>query len=336
MSKAVIEKGLNKIWYGQRPVPAVLRWFSGLYRWAMRHRSAKSKGSAPIPVVVIGNVVVGGGGKTPVVRAIAQALKSAGHRVVVVARGYGAARSRKTPCWVDQHSDPSTLGDEPCALARYAGLEVVVCADRARAVRAAVAAGADMVVSDDGLQNPHLPHSYTVCVVDGLRGFGNGQLLPAGPLREPIERLSDFDRVWVKGGNFEPNGPFERFHLKPEQLRKLSDGSVEQMRHWQGRSVLAVSGIANPEGFRVTLEALGMVVTLVALPDHHRFAASDLSALSTRLPIVVTEKDAVKLEALQLPQALGDRIYVLSVEASIEPSVVRAVVEDIERIKCDE
>lgn len=333
MSRARIERFLNGIWYGDQAVPRVLDRLSTFHEWWARRRSQPQVAVPPVPVIVVGNLVAGGAGKTPVVRAIADALRQAGHRVVVVARGYRGAGRHASPQWVDDHTLPSAVGDEPSLLAQLARLEVVVCTDRSRAVAAAVEAGADVIVSDDGLQNRALARSYSVCVVDGTRGFGNQRLLPAGPLREPLSRLADFDQVLVKGGEFVPDVAHTRFALSPEALTRLATGERQPMDSWQGRSVLAMCGIAHPEGFQATLEALGMVVRLVALPDHHRYQPSDLTDLPTDAPIVVTEKDAVKLRVLALPKATLEQVFVLSVKATLESCVLSNVLAHVQRIK---
>ena len=333
MHRASIERHLNDIWYGRQPVPVTLDWLSTLHAWWARRRTPPPVSEGSVPVIVVGNLVAGGAGKTPVVRALGDALRQAGHRVVVVARGYGARPRHARPRWVDEHTRPSAVGDEPCMLAQMAGLEVVVCADRARAVAAAIDAGANVVISDDGLQNQGLARSHSVCVVDGIRGFGNERLLPAGPLREPINRLTEFDQVVVKGGEFVPDVAHTRFELRPEALTQLATGERVAMDAWLDRSVLGVCGIAHPEGFQATLEALGMAVRLVAFPDHHRYQPSDLTGLPTDAPIVVTEKDAVKIRALALPSTTLERVFVLSVSAALEPCVLSSVLAHVQRIK---
>lgn len=333
MHRSSIERHLNDIWYGRQPVPVTLDWLSTLHAWWARRRTPPPVSVGSVPVIVVGNLVAGGAGKTPVVRALGDALRQAGHRVVVVARGYGARPRRARPRWVDEHTWPSAVGDEPCMLAQMAGLEVVVCADRARAVAAAIDAGANVVISDDGLQNQGLARSHSVCVVDGIRGFGNERLLPAGPLREPINRLTEFDQVVVKGGEFVPDVAHTRFELRPEALIQLATGERVAMDAWLDRSVLGVCGIAHPEGFQATLEALGMAVRLVAFPDHHRYQPSDLTGLPTDAPIVVTEKDAVKIRALALPSTTLERVFVLSVSAALEPCVLSSVLAHVQRIK---
>ncbi len=340
MIRARIERYLNGIWYDHQPIPKTLIGLSRLYaRWVKRASASsltQTTRRPPVPLIAVGNLVAGGAGKTPVVRALALALKTHGHRVVVVARGVGARRRIRQPRWVSLEAQAAEVGDEACLLAKYAGLDVVVCANRSLAVDAAIDGGAEVIVSDDGLQNPTLQKSHTVCVVDGSRGFGNGHLLPAGPLREPTERLCRFDQVLVKGGSFQPGVPHVRFELRPVELRRLGDERSEPLASWQGHRVLAVCGIADPGSFQATLEALGMRVTLMRLADHHRYKRRDLMRLPEGRCIVVTEKDAVKLQSLGLPDAVLGRVYVLSVEADIHPSVLSRVIELVNERDCDD
>lgn len=198
------QQGINRVWYGRSLLSWLLLPLSAVFWLVTRLRSIlyrigvfKSYRLA-VPVVVIGNLTVGGTGKTPVALWLIDALRSRGIRAGVVSRGYGAAVG-SSPRRVAVDSDPSQVGDEPLLIARRGRCPVVVHPDRVAAARQLLDDGIDLIVADDGLQHSRLKRDYEIAVVDGQRGFGNGWLLPAGPLREPLARLAQVDRVIVNG-----------------------------------------------------------------------------------------------------------------------------------------
>jgi tetraacyldisaccharide 4'-kinase len=189
-----------------------------------------------------------------------------------------------------------------------------------------VAEGAEVVVSDDGLQHRRLARSFEIVLIDGQRRFGNGRLLPAGPLRQPVERLEQADAVLFRACDDLDPGYDQRFDLVPDALIRLDDGARLAPLALAGQSVSAVCGIAHPEQFVRTLESLGQQPTLVAFPDHHRFVAADVQALPP--PIVTTAKDAVKLKRLaRLPEA----VHVLEVSATLPDSLLQAVTDHVQQ-----
>lgn len=244
---------------------------------------------AGAPLVVIGNITVGGTGKTPITGWLAEQLMGAGRKPAVVSRGYGGRR-QAAPVRVTAESDPAEVGDEPVMLALQAGCPVWVCADRADAARRAVEQGADLVLSDDGLQHYRMARDLEICVIDGDRGLGNGRLLPAGPLREPARRLKEVDEVLIQGraGGFEGI----EFELRIERAVRLAGGGERSLKDFAGQSVLALAGIGAPARFHAALESAGLLVEPVPVPDHGRVALEPLLARS--LPVVMTAKDAVK------------------------------------------
>ncbi|MGY6555068.1 MAG: tetraacyldisaccharide 4'-kinase, partial [Wenzhouxiangella sp.] len=273
---------------------------------------------------VVGNLSVGGTGKTPVVMALAQHLLDSGFKPAVISRGYGGHVGRG-PEQVEPPVDPSHVGDEPALIASALDVPVWVGSRRRWALEAAVAAGADVVIADDGLQHRQLPRSFELVVVDGLRGFGNGRLLPAGPLRCPIQRLAEADRVLLRGPCTGPDLPAGiPFRLKPLALRDLTGKQPQPPDSLAGQSVSAVCGIGHPEQFAGQLEALGMQVELHAFPDHHRYACADLLKLPR--PIVTTAKDAIKLRRLE-PVPAG--IHVLDVAAELPLALLQDLVEHV-------
>jgi len=282
----------------------------------------------PVPVVVVGNISAGGSGKTPLVAALARALREHGFAPGVVSRGYGRRSERRAqPLIVTSTSDAELVGDEPLLLAR-AGSPVAVAADRAAAARALLAAhpSCNVVICDDGLQHYRLARDVEIAVVDGTRGLGNGWLLPAGPLREPRSRLASVDAVVVldrtRALDFGP--ATYAMTLEPKPLRRVNAPAIERpIAELAGKRVHAVAAIGHPDRFFAQLAALGLHVVAHPFADHHAFVASDLSFGDTA-PVVMTEKDAVKCEAFA-----DERCWYLPVEATVEPALVARVVEKL-------
>lgn len=318
---ARLERYLTGLWYAQRRPPLWLRALVPLYRAIAAGRWSRPSEPPPCPVIVVGNITVGGSGKTPVVAALARLLAGAGHVPAVISRGYGGRKS-EDPQVVTPASDPDTVGDEPVLLARRAGCAVWVCRDRRAALAAARSGGADVIVADDGLQHVRLPRSYEVCVIDGLRGLGNGHLLPAGPLRQPIDRLDSVDQVLIKQAaerRERDDTPGIPFAVAPGRLYRLGGEHGGRAAAAPAVEFDAVCAIGNPASFFALLEALGYRFRRRAFPDHHTFGVGELAGLPG--PLLVTEKDAVKLERLQgLPET-----WVLPIEAVLPGQVSEAV-----------
>jgi tetraacyldisaccharide 4'-kinase len=325
--RAETEFKLNEIWYGSRPAPLWLRALGPLYRlgnrldrWAgVRQRPDDLAGAC---IIVVGNITVGGSGKTPIVIRLCHVLRSAGLSPGVVSRGYG--RSGKRPRLVSPASDPGLVGDEPLLIAQRAGVPVVVAADRCEAARALIHRGIDVVVSDDGLQHYRLPRDIEICVIDGSRGLGNGLTMPAGPLREPPERLETVDFIVVNGEEspLPDEADVVRMTLVPGLLRSLDSGQSWRLSQFTGCQVNAVAAIGNPGRFFDLLRQSRIKVREYAFPDHHAFSAADFSDMDDSLPILMTEKDAVKCRGLGLSNA-----WFLSVDAVLpsewEQEIVR-------------
>ena len=260
---------------------------------AMR-RTAYRKGwvrsfSVDAPVVIVGNISVGGTGKTPITGWLAQSLANAGRRPAIVSRGYGGRR-QSLPMRVTPHSDPGEVGDEPVMLAKQAECPVWVCIDRAGAARRAVAEGAEIVLSDDGLQHYRMARDFEICVVDGDRGLGNGLRLPAGPLRESSRRLGEVDEVLVQG--MQSEFPGCKFELRIDRAVRLDGAGERPLTDFAGRRVLALAGIGFPRRFHAALRAYGLEVEPIRAPDHGRVSRAAL--LKRGLPVIMTAKDAVK------------------------------------------
>lgn len=262
-------------------------------------------GHPGIPVIVVGNLTVGGSGKTPFVIWLTQWLKAQGRNPGVVSRGYGRTDSALRE--VEAGSTAEIVGDEPLLVYLKTGVPVVVGADRLAAARFLRERHpeVDIIVSDDGLQHYRLRRDLELVLADGQARFGNGWLLPAGPLREPLSRMRGADALILtrrNGATASLAAPVPVFSVKhaPAGFRRLADGThAAALPDVGGREVLAVTGIARPEGFFSLLEKLGVPHRPRAFPDHHRFAAGDIERNAA---VVMTEKDAVKCALFAGPE----------------------------------
>ena len=263
-----------------------------------------------IPAIVVGNLVAGGSGKTPLVLWIADFLKSKGWSPAIVSRGYGARL--QAPRAATIASDAAEVGDEPVLLARRSGCPVWVGPDRLRVIEALRAQHpeVDLVILDDGLQHYRLRRDLEVAVVDA-RGFGNGFLLPAGPLREPRSRLRSVAAVV---SHESPEAGYA-MKLDGETLHRMTDSRERRsIRDFAGEKVHAVAGIGHPNRFFLHLARLGVKPVPHPFPDHHRFRPADL-AFGDEAPVLLTEKDAVKLRHAARPNW-----WVLPVTARLDPA----------------
>jgi len=278
-----------------------------------------------VPVVVVGNITVGGSGKTPLVAALAAALAQRGHRPGIVSRGYGRDNEDGGPMPVGPDDDPRRVGDEPLLLAR-AGYPVVVARDRVAAARALLARNpaCDVILSDDGLQHYRLARRVEIAVVDAARGLGNRLMLPAGPLREPPSRLHGVDAVAVLAGASDPAvPPYERaftMRLVGDRFVRVDDPLTSAPASlFARRGVHALAGIGHPARFFAQLAAMGIPATPHPFRDHHRFVAGDL-AIADANAILMTEKDALKCETFA-----DERCWYLPVQAQIDDALITLV-----------
>ena len=290
---------LEKIWYGNRllalpllPLSALFGLVAGLRRFFYR-TGLKQVHRFPVPVIVVGNLTVGGTGKTPLVIWLSQYLRERGMRPGIVSRGYGGNASR-WPQQVRPDSDPVVVGDEAVLLAQRTGCPMCVSPDRPAAVRALLQyTDCDIIISDDGLQHLSLGRDIEIVVMDGQRGLGNGFPLPAGPLREPASRLRRTDLAISNGRRWADLPAMQIVNPRLVPLLRMTGSRPRALEVFAGQRVHAVAGIGNPKRFFELLGSHGMEVIPHVFPDHHAFRRKDLR-FEPELPVVMTEKDAVK------------------------------------------
>jgi len=343
-----IETIITRAWQRQAVWLWLLLPISWLYSFiTLLRRQAYKAGllssyRAPIPVMVIGNISVGGSGKTPLIIALVSYLQKKDVKVGVISRGYGGDTSQM-PALVSATSLPHVVGDEPCLIAHMTGTAMAVCPNRQQAIATLLKAepNLQLVIADDGLQHYALQRDIEWIVVDAARGFGNKQLLPTGFLREPMSRLEGANVIYhekpstdltrtSRSGNKIQSTDRLTMHLQPAELQCLwnptsSAAQINSVKPTNNSRVHAVSGIGYPQRFFDTLESIGFEVIGHPYPDHYNFSLAELLQYGD-YPIIVTSKDAVKISALladyTATQALNDeyvelvsRLWVLPVTA---------------------
>jgi len=300
-------------WYQPRWYRYLLWPLSGLYgavvwvrQWLYKKGIFRSF-SVDVPVIVVGNITVGGTGKTPLVAAIVNDLKTMGKKPGIISRGY-KGKATQWPQLVNDASDPVLVGDEPVLLAQLTGVPVVASPKRIEAARYLVdKLQCDVIISDDGLQHLALKRHVEIAVIDGERRLGNWMLLPAGPLREPMSRLASVDMIVCNGAAF--NDEFA-MHLVSQGVKPIKGGEDRL----SPQRIHAVAAIGHPERFFHALRQRGFDVVEHAFPDHTLFKPDDFKFQET-LPIVMTAKDATKCHAFALENA-----WVAHVGAELEES----------------
>jgi tetraacyldisaccharide 4'-kinase len=300
---------LDHYWYLRSPWLVLLtplslcfRILVALRRFAYRHGLLRSF-RLSVPVIVVGNITVGGTGKTPLVAWLADYLLKQGYHPGIVGRGYGGKAS-SWPQQVRSDSDPSIVGDESVLLASLTGCPMAVAPDRYAAAEALVRySNCDVVIADDGLQHYALQRDVEIAVIDGVRRFGTGFMLPAGPLREPLGRLREVDLVVVNGLGSAGEFPMKLKTGKPHNLR--DDNQTLALAEFQRGKVHAVAGIGHPERFFMSLRSVLGRVEPHPFPDHFRFRRHDI-AFDDDAPVLMTAKDAVKCRRF----ATGNEWYV--------------------------
>ena len=296
-------KKIQNSWYNKSGLTAFLQPLSWLFCLLVQIRRLLYRikiirtAKLDVPVIVVGNLTVGGTGKTPLVIEIANLLKKQGYRPGVISRGYGG-KARTWPQQVRCDGDPTMVGDEAILIARRTRCPMAVGPDRVASAQALLKyTDCNVIISDDGLQHYTLGRDIEIAVIDGVRRYGNEKCLPAGPLREPIKRL---DQVNFKVTNGIA-GPDEfAMSYKADKLCRADDPDVTlELSSLKNQTVHAIAGIGNPQRFFDNLKLSGLDIIEHAFPDHYPFKKSDLDFGEIQ-PIVITEKDAVKCQRFYL------------------------------------
>lgn len=329
-----MQKIMNKIWYEKNPIAYILFPFSLIYRLIIAARkfcyqlkifkSHKLK----IPVIIIGNITVGGTGKTPLLITIVKTLQKQGFYPGVITRGYGG-KNKTWPVVVDANSNPQLVGDESVLIAKNTNAPVMVGPNRVTDALKLMQIHPEInvIISDDGLQHYALARDVEIAVIDSTRRFGNGFCLPAGPLREPISRLKSVDFV-VANGKAEPGEFAMQFVIdeivsdKKHFGSSLVRASVSELKN---KKIVAVAGIGNPERFFNSLRSLEINFDTNIFPDHHAYVKSDFDGIKADI-IVMTEKDAVKCVAFA-----DDRFYVVRGHAEVDAALVQAIILSVSK-----
>ncbi|WP_306391161.1 tetraacyldisaccharide 4'-kinase [Telluria beijingensis] len=329
-----LESTLTRAWLRRGPLAILLlpvallfRLLAGLRRLLFQSGLIRSE-RLPVPVIVVGNIFIGGTGKTPLTIWLADSLRAAGLRPGVISRGHGGAEG--APRAVSLDADPRQVGDEPLLIATRTGCPVVVGRRRVEAGRALLQAhpDVDVLIADDGLQHYALERDVEIVLFDG-RGVGNGWLLPAGPLREPPSRRRDF--TVVNAPELTPalaravGGQPWRMHLAGEVAEPLQGGRRLPLAQLRDKRIVAAAGIGNPGRFFAMLRAAGLAVEELPLPDHHDFLDDPFGKVDADV-ILITEKDAVKCR--QIDHLKNDpRLWVVPVTAQLDPALAEQIVE---------
>lgn len=321
---------LEHYWYSNSPLAWLLLPLSGLFflisflrRTLYRYGLLESY-RPTIPVIIVGNITVGGTGKTPLVVWLSQFLSEQGFNPGIITRGY-RGEAAEWPQQVSTASDAVMVGDEAVLLAQRTGCPVVAGPKRTDSVKRLEQQGCDLIISDDGLQHYALQRDLEIAVIDGERRTGNGFLLPAGPLREGTGRLQHVDLVVCNGGKAE-QGEFQMRVTASKAIRLADPQQSRPLSDFSGETVVAVAGIGNPERFFSTLRQAGIQVIERLFPDHHRFSAADLNVGDH--PLLMTEKDAVKCRTIAPPGS-----WVVPATAMLDDNLIQNLQTRVNQLK---
>jgi len=322
-------KRLDYYWYNKSFITLVLlpvSWlfcFVAILRRALYRLGVFKVHQLSVPVIIVGNISVGGTGKTPLVTWLVDILRSNGYTPGIVSRGYGG-QATHWPQQVRVDSDPRMVGDEAVLLSQRCACPMAVGPKRVEAAEALLAhTDCDIIVADDGLQHYALGRDLEIAVVDGVRRFGNQHCLPAGPLREPLSRLASVDAVVTNGV---PGVREYRMDLIPGTLRNLkAPGRRATLDDFAGKTVHAIAGIGNPPRFFRQLETQGITVIEHAFADHHPFTQDDI-IFDDGLPVLMTEKDAVKCQEFS-----GEQHWCVPVDAKLDERIIPLILRLIKR-----
>lgn len=307
--KKFFSRWLQDAWYQEKYILPLLIPFSLLYENIVRFRfylfktGVLKKTKMPVPIIIIGNITVGGTGKTPLILYLASFFRKEGYKPGIISRGYGG-NSKTWPQWVDAQSQAKYVGDEAVLMAKKADCPLVVGPNRVKAAQMLLdKTSCNIILSDDGLQHYALERDIEIAVVDGERGFGNGHTLPCGPLREPLARIQKVDLVIINGeiesaNNWATHGSIAEIieftmAISGKIAANLLTKEEKSLNHFSKALCHAVAGIGNPNRFFKLLEGENINLQTHAFPDHHQFTLEDITFEDDQ-PILMTEKDAVK------------------------------------------
>lgn len=324
----VLERLFNAAWYGRFqwtwvlwPLAVLVKFITTRKRKA--YLSAQSKPYS-VPVIVVGNITIGGTGKTPVVQALVKYLQTLGYQPGVISRGYGGTLTA-FPHLIQTQDSSHKVGDEPYMLHRSLGIPVVVDPVRTRAVSCILTTGVDVIISDDGLQHYQLHRDYEICVIDGSRGLGNEQLMPVGPLREHKNRLGSVDYVLKS----DPQINESHFQIEPVSWVNVITSEECELTEFKPRQdALAIAGIGNPEKFLKTLNDLNIYCAHKWFSDHYDYKSHDFIDLTQQ--VLMTEKDAVKVMSFA-----GDDMWYLKISARLPEAFLLHLKLKLEQWKRD-
>lgn len=330
-----LSERLQHAWYHGHPALILLWPLEQLYRQVVKRKRARfingdsAAYRAPVPVIVVGNITVGGTGKTPLILWLIDYCRAQDLRVGVVSRGYGAKPAR-LPWTVSASDSAAQAGDEPLLIVQRSGVPLVIAPDRAQAVQQLLAeCPVDIILSDDGLQHYGLARDLELVLIDAARGLGNQRCLPAGPLREPVERLHSVDAVLCNGAKQDSDSGFA-MQLQATELVHVRSGRREPLSYFPAQQKMhAVAGIGNPQRFFKTLEGLDWQPIAHAFADHAEFSRQDLQ-FADDLPVLMTEKDAVKCRAFA-----ADNCWYLQVAAQPSAAFSSWFAEQLKRLITD-
>lgn len=300
-------------------------------RRCLYHHGIFRRVTLPVPVIIVGNINVGGTGKTPLVIYLAKLLKDNGFQPGIISRGFGADINAVKA--VNAQSKVDEVGDEPVLICQRTQCPVYVGRKRTLVAQALLAdyPRCDVIISDDGLQHYHLDRSIELVVVDGVIGFGNGALLPAGPLRESTNRLQQADLLVVNGG-WQQAGSLNTITSVPNVVMQLQVGRFYCLNktnqqfdasHFLGKNITAIAGIGNPKRFFDQLSSMGLSFNAKSYPDHYAFAPSDIASINADI-ILMTEKDAVKCKVFA-----DDRCWVLPIDAHLDEAFASQLITKV-------
>lgn len=325
----------DDIWYGKHPAKWFLSPLSALFsvstslrRWLFKI-GIKASEKPAVPTIVVGNIAVGGTGKTPLVVFLCEQLQFAGYKPGIISRGYGS-KAPNYPFVVDGKASVIESGDEPFMLHQRTQCPLVISPIRTAAAKHLLANfDVDVIITDDGLQHYALQRDIELIVIDGKRRLGNGHLLPMGPLREGPWRLNTADFIICNGGNGKAGEI--NMTLKPAPLRKVTDNSEATIDTSKQERYTAIAGIGNPQRFYNTLQAHQFNISAQHdFPDHHDFTFADISAVSNNGAVIMTEKDAVKCQSFA-----QDNWYYLPVNAHLDAQFLPKLLSQLKELTHD-